>query len=106
MDILISPAAVTDLQHIKSYIGIELGNPDAAKRLINKIIEKYERLSEFPLMGPALEPVIGKQTPFRFLVCENYMIFYTVEQEHIKIYRILYGKSDYINKIFGNFELI
>ncbi len=39
-------------------------------------------------------------TDFRYLVSGNYLIFYKVDNEYVSIYRILYGRRDYLKIIF------
>ena len=97
----INPLALKDLKDIKEYISIELDNPKAAKRMIEKIIKRYESLRKFPFVGAELSSKIDYKTDFRFLVCESYIIFYRVDKQYVSIYRILYGARDYMQIIFG-----
>ena len=92
----LNPLALQDLKEIKSYISIDLDNPIAAKRLIEKIIKRYELLAEQPFMGALLSNKIDFVTDYRYLVVENYIIFYKVDENFVSIYRILYGSRDYM----------
>lgn len=92
----LNPLALQDLNEIKSYISIDLDNPIAAKRLIEKIIKRYELLAEQPFMGALLSNKIDFVTDYRYLVVENYIIFYKVDENFVSIYRILYGSRDYM----------
>ncbi len=100
----INPLALQDLKDIKEYIATELDNPKAANRIIDKIIIKYESLSEYPFIRNELSLKIGISTDFRFLVCEKYIIFYKADETHVYIYRILYGSRDYIRVLFGDID--
>lgn len=100
--IRVNPLALKDLQEIKAYITKELCNPDAAAGVIKKIISRYEQLVEYPMMGTGLSTVLNVNTDYRYLVSGNYLIFYRVEGEHVSIYRILYGRRDYIRILIGD----
>ena len=97
----ISPEAKDDLTKIKDYISVELCNHQAAVRLVSKIIRKIRTLSEYPGMGASLSSVVDIQTSYRFLVCDNYLIFYRFEDEVVFVLRIIYGRRDYMEILFG-----
>ena len=94
----VSKAAQKDLQEIKAYIAVDLENPGAA---VSKITKKIRLLKDNPLMGPALTAVTDASSDERFLVCENYLVFYSVTRENIFIDRVLYGRRDYLRVLFG-----
>lgn len=70
-----TPIALKDLKEIKSYISEELLSEEAALRTIKQIIESYERLVEFPLMGKKLSSVIDANKEYRFIIAENISYF-------------------------------
>ena len=98
----INPLATEDLIEIKNYITKELENPTAAIKVVRKIIENYEKLKEFPMMGADLSVKVNIKTDFRYLVSGNYIIFYRVDDEYVSIYRILYARRDYLRILFPN----
>lgn len=98
----ISPAAKDDLVQIKEYISEELNNPQAAIELVGKITRRMRVLIEHPQIGPTLSSRIGMQTNYRYLICENYMIFYWCENNLVFVSRILYGKRDYMRVLFSD----
>ncbi|MHA6482524.1 type II toxin-antitoxin system RelE/ParE family toxin [Paenibacillus sp. strain BS8-2] len=61
-------------------------------------------LREFPLLGKELSALINVKTNFRYLTSGNYLIFYRVEVEYVSIYRILYGRRDYMRILFGELQ--
>lgn len=99
----ISPKAANDLTEIKDYVCQELGNPQVATNLISKILKKIHGLEEHPMIGAPLTSVIDIQSNYRFLACDNYLIFYRCEDEKIFVLRILYGRRDYIRILCGDF---
>jgi len=98
----ISPEAKNDLMEIKNYISDELHNPQAAVNLIVKITEKIRGLLKYPGIGSSLSAVIDIQTEYRFLVWDNYLIFYRYEDEAVYVIRILYGRRDYLRVLFND----
>ncbi len=100
--IKVNPIATEDLIEIRDYIERELENPRAAVNVVRKIIERYEQLKEFPMMGVDLSTKINVQTDFKYLVSGNYIIFYRADNEFVYIYRILYTGRDYLKILFPN----
>ena len=98
----VNPKALQDLKEIKAYISDELCNPDAATDVVKRIINTYEGLADMPFMGKELSAAIDVETDFRYCISGSYLIFYRVNNEYVSIYRILYGKRDYVRILFGD----
>ncbi len=101
MNILVSPAAHKDLDDIRNYISVKLCNPTAAERVITNIISAVKTLQEQPFIGAQLNSKIEFDTPLRYLVNCNYLVFYSVGNDKVEIVRIIYGRRDYAKIIFG-----
>ena len=97
-----SPEAVDDLKEIKQYIKDELCNEQAAKNTVAKILKKIKLLSDFPESGSNLSAIIGFDTDYRYLVCDNYIAFYRIEDKNVLIVRVLYGRRNYMQILFGD----
>lgn|SRR5690625_4357914 len=97
----INPRAKRDLLKIRNYITDELKNPDAAYNTVLKIVESYQKLKDFPYMGRRLSTKIGVPSDYRFIISGEYIIFYKVDETYVSIYRILYGKRDYMRLLFA-----
>ena len=97
-----SPEAVDDLKEIKQYIKDELCNEQAAKNTVAKILKKIKLLSDFPESGSSLSAIVGFDTDYRYLVCDNYIAFYRIENKNVLIVRVLYGKRNYMQILFGD----
>ena len=82
-----------------------MSNPIAASNVIKRIIEDYSRLEIFPHMGSSLSTKVPFDTDYRFIVSGNYLVFYKADDEYVSIYRILYGRRDYLKIIFDDIEL-
>lgn len=99
--IVFSPAAQRDLKEIYGYIAFRLRNPPSAKRLANQIRKTTMVLAQFPESGSPVQ-FSGLSIVYRYLVSENYLIFYHLTENTAQIDRILYGKRDYLSILFGN----
>ena len=98
----VNSTAIIDLEEIRNYIAEELDNPHAAAETVRSIIETYERLEEFPLLGKSLSSVISIQTEYRYLISGKYIIFYKADNTFTSIYRVLYAGMDYLKVLFGD----
>lgn len=97
-----SPEAVDDLKEIKQYIKDDLCNEQAAKNTVAKILKKVKMLSDFPESGSSLSAIIGFDTDYRYLICDNYIAFYRIENKNVLIVRVLYGRRNYMQILFGD----
>ncbi|MCG8501505.1 MAG: type II toxin-antitoxin system RelE/ParE family toxin [Firmicutes bacterium] len=95
--IRINPLALKDLTDIKEYMVQKLDNPISAVGIVEKIIQSYERLRNFPSMGVSLSSKTDIPTDYKFLISGDYIIFYKIEGDYVSIYRIFNAKRDYLN---------
>lgn len=100
-EIQFSPQAISDLQEVKAYITEELYNEQAAINTIAMIMKRIRMLVDFPESGASLSSIIGFETDYRFLVCGNYTTFYRVEDTTVYIVRVLYGRRNFMQILFG-----
>ena len=98
--VTISKAAQKDIVHIREYIRVELANPDAARRIIRELRESIQALSEMPERGKPLDAILAVHTDFRFLVCENYRVFYLCDSQNVEVVRVLHTLQDYMRALF------
>ena len=85
---------------IKEYIENELQNPIAAQNTILQIVETYEDLVNFPESGIPVDRYVNFPTDYKFVLANNYSIFYRIEGELVKVVRILYSKRDFVRILF------
>ena len=86
--------AEDDLNEMITYIAAE--NRTAAEMIATKIEKNLTRLSSYPYIGKIPKDEELGHLGYRFLVVENYLIFYTMEEQTILIHRIIYGARDYL----------
>ena len=84
--------AEEDFTEIITYIAAD--RPSAAEALATKIEKNLQLLAQNPRLGrvPKEEDLARH---YRYLVVENYLIFYAIEGETILVHRILHGARDY-----------
>lgn len=99
-EVKVSPQAADDLLEIKDYIENELQNSIAAQSTILKIIETYEDLANFPEIGIPVEKYVGFPTDYKFVLANNYSIFYRIEGKIVRVVRILYSRRDFVRILF------
>jgi toxin ParE1/3/4 len=85
--------AEEDLTEIVSYIAAD--NQTAANSIATKIEKNLELLSENPLLGRIPRDEEIRNLRYRYLIVQNYIIFYTIEDKTIFIHRILHGARNY-----------
>jgi len=87
--------AEDDLNEIVMYIASD--RPSAAEAVANKIEKNLALLSKHPMLGRIPKEEELSRLGYRYLVVENYLIFYTIEEPTIYVHRILHGARDYLS---------
>jgi toxin ParE1/3/4 len=85
--------AEEDFTEIISFVASD--NPTAANVIANKIEKNLELLSENPNLGRIPREEEIRNLGYRYLIVQNYLIFYTIEERTIFIHRILHGARNY-----------
>ena len=70
-------------------------NPTAAEAIANKIEKNLELLSDNPHLGRIPRDEEIRNLGYRYIIVQNYIIFYTIEDRTILIHRILHGARNY-----------
>lgn len=85
--------AEEDFTEIISFIALD--NPDAAVQTANNIEHHLELLSENPFLGRLPRDIDIRNLGYRYIIVQNYLIFYTIEEKIIFIHRILHHARNY-----------
>jgi len=85
--------AEEDFTEIIAFIADE--NPIAAEAIATKIEKNLELLSENPHLGRIPRDEEIRNLGYRYIIVQNYLIFYTLEERTILIHRILHGARNY-----------
>lgn len=99
--IVYAPLALEDLDDIWNYLCIECENEPAAIKATNAIMERIDSLSKFPESGTPLDTKCIIHSPYRFIISNHYLAFYHIAHDCIYIDRVLDGRSNYLQKLFG-----
>jgi toxin ParE1/3/4 len=89
------PAAEEDFTEIISYIAAD--RLRAAKNLADRIEKNLKLLSNNPHLGRIPKEEELAKAGYRFLIIENYLLFYIVEGKTIYIHRIIHGAREYFS---------
>lgn len=85
--------AEEDFTEIVSYVAVD--NLSAAHSLADKIEKDLELLSENPNLGRIPRDEEIRNLGYRYLIVQNYLIFYTIEDKTILVHRILHSARNY-----------
>lgn len=85
--------AEEDLSEIVAYIAVD--NPVAADGLATKIEKNLSYLTGHPQLGKIPDDVELARLRYRYLIVDNYLIFYTIEKRTILVHRVIHGARDY-----------
>ncbi len=86
---IISEQAKTDLRDIWEYIAEH--NPDAARRTLIEISDKFDLLERNPKLGRTRHELLVN---LRAFAVKKYVILYTPLENGVEIFRILHGARD------------
>ena len=89
----IYPSAQQDLRDIVDYLNTL--SPSAALRYYDKLTQEIASLSTMPERCPRPRDLALAAKGYRYLIVENYLIFYVVSGGTVQIRRILYSRRDY-----------
>jgi plasmid stabilization system protein ParE len=99
-EVIVSRLARNDLLHIHDYIQSEQSNPDAALRIMAQLKQAMQSLQTMPERGKPLDAILAVHTEYRFLVCENYRIFYLYDGQKVEIMRVLHTLQNFMRGLF------
>ena len=85
--------AEEDFTEIISYVAAD--NLSAANTLANKIEKNLELLSDNPKLGRIPRDEEIRNLGYRYLIIQNYIVFYTIDKKTILIHRILHSARNY-----------
>ena len=98
--VIVSKEARSDLVSIRDYIRDELLSPDAARRILAQLKKSVSSLEHHPGRGKLLDALIAVHTEYRYLICENYCVFYVCMESTVLVVRILHQRQDSFRALF------
>jgi plasmid stabilization system protein ParE len=85
--------AIGDLEEIRRYI--ERDRPDAARRLLARLLVVAESLAVNPERGAQPRDERLRELGYRFVPVRPYLLFYKVGRRVVRVYRVLHGQRRY-----------
>lgn len=96
-----SKRAVEDLERVFAEVFLASSSLEISRDYINGLMDAVEKKADFPSSGAPLL-LDGVFTGYYFVVFKAYMAFYRTEHGKMLVDRVLYGKSDYLKKLFAS----
>ena len=88
------PLFEQDLNEIVDYITVDLQNPGAAHKLVDKVEEAIYKRLDNPLMYAPHTSSKTRKHPYYKINVGNYSIFYVVIDDVMEVRRILYSRRN------------
>lgn len=106
MRIVYTDQARQDLKRIYEYIAYSLQSPQVARKMYQRLTRSARSLEYMPERNPLYREQPWREQGVRFLPVQNYLLFYTVNQETntVTITRILYGGMDISRQLEESIE--
>ena len=91
MTYLLSPHAKDDLDDISDYIANRSGSEDVADRFIDLLTARFHLIACNPYIGRRRDDL---RPHLRSFPVGEYLIFYRVENDNVRILRVAHGNRD------------
>ncbi len=83
-----------DLNEAVEYIQYNLGNPDAAMRLIDDVESAILKRLDNPMSFEQYHSAKERKYPYYRIYVKNYIIFYVVIDDVMEVRRLVYNKRN------------
>lgn len=102
-EVKIRPRAQLDLESIYIYGALELGQPSAARAMVNTLYDAFDRIAELPEAGMLFADEDLAQDYRRVLV-KAYWVYYTFDNDSVVIWRVFHTRQDIANYTFVDLD--
>lgn len=89
----IFPTAKRDMEDVIAYLNTL--SPEAALRYYDLLVDEIASLAKMPERCPRPKDLALAAKGYRYLIVQNYLVFYVVVGDTVQIRRILYARRDY-----------
>jgi plasmid stabilization system protein ParE len=98
--------AADDLNEIVSYLAVELDNPSAAAKFLDRLHGAIENICTFPESGARVLNEFLPNESIRKVLVDHYVLYYlpNAEAETIYVLRIIYGRRN-MDEILKSLDL-
>ena len=96
--VIITPTAYKEIDKIYDYITDDLYAENAAKRLMNKVEQEIQRLTDLPKIYAEIGKIDELKRVYRRIVVNNYVILYTIDEDNEVVFvsHMYYGGRNYL----------
>jgi len=89
----INPQVYNDLKSIGEFISED--DPDAAVKVVAKILDDLDRLALFPESGAKLSNKVSQKTKYRYIISYSYASLYYIDKDAVIISNIIHLSRDF-----------
>jgi len=86
------PVAEEDLISILDWIAKD--SPSRALKFIDKLEEKIGKLEKSPMLGRTPRNLKLRESGYRVLVVESYLVFYIIRKDTVEVHRVISASRD------------
>lgn len=94
--VIIGREYVQDYEDLELYLANSSMYENNKKKILDLIDRDLDRLKTSPYIGARLDSRISIPNDYRYLVSGDYLQFYKISNNVVKVYHLIYAKSDYL----------
>ena len=94
--VIIGREYIQDYEDLELYLDNSSMYERNKKNIFHLIDRDLYRLKKSPYIGARLDSRISIPNDYRYLVSGDYLQFYKIFNNVVKVYRLVYAKSDYL----------
>ena len=94
--IIYLPSVEKDLVSAVDYLADTLGSVQAAENLLQEFEATVERIAQFPYANALYRTDRPIDHEIRKVAVKNYILYYTVFQDHVEILRFIHGRRNQV----------
>jgi toxin ParE1/3/4 len=97
--VITSSETVRDIEEAVFYKEGLGGYPENIVKFKQDVVSTIRKLADSPKIGANLSVRIDEETEIKYSVIDDYILFYEIEGEIVKVLRLLPAKTNWMNTI-------
>lgn len=93
-----APEAIRDLDRVWDEVFEASKSAEISTGYVNDLLDEVAKRREFPESAPRLY-YNEMFTGYYFVVFKAYIAFYFIENDRVRVTRVLFGRSDYLRQL-------
>ena len=94
--VIIGREYIQDYEDLELYLANSSMYESNKMKILDLIDRDLDRLKTSPYIGARLDSKISIPNDYRYLISGDYLQFYKISNNVVKVYRLVYAKSDYL----------